>query len=62
MGARRADLGALAAGILFLAVAALFLHTALSGTEALPFAYQAAVFVAGFALVLLVRGLFRSRR
>ncbi|WP_106403425.1 hypothetical protein [Actinocorallia populi] len=55
MARRRTDLGSLAAGALFLAVAALFLFTAVSGTEVLPFAYQAVAFVAAFALVLLLR-------
>ncbi|GAA2718364.1 hypothetical protein [Actinocorallia aurantiaca] len=62
MRPRRTDLGALAAGALFLAVAALFLYTALSGVELLPFAYQAVGFAAALVLVLLVRWLLPPRR
>lgn len=61
MAARRTDYGALAAGTLFLAVAAFHLYTALTGDEVLPFAYQAAAVVAGLALVSLFRGLLGTR-
>jgi hypothetical protein len=59
---RRTDAGELAAGVLYLAVAALFLYTATTGTELLPFAHQVAAFALGLILVALVRGLFRTRR
>ena len=60
--ARKADFGALAAGVLFLAVAGLFLRAALTDTEPPPFGYLAPAFVTAFSLVLLVRLLFRGRR
>ncbi len=60
MASSRTDWSALAAGTLFLAVAALHLYTAITGNEVLPFAYQAAAFTAAFSLVLLLR-LFRGR-
>ena len=61
MAGRSADFGAPAAGVFFLAAAAFYLYTAFSGEEVLPFAYQAAALVAGYALVSLVRGLLRPR-
>lgn len=62
MADRRTDLGELAAGTLYLAVAVLFLYTAITGTEVLAFAHQAVAFALGLTLVALLRGLFRTRR
>ena len=58
----RTNWGALAAGVLFLAVAGLFLYTAVSGDEVLPFGYQVTAFAAAFVLVLLLRSLSGRHR
>lgn len=62
MGGRRADPGGLVAGMLFGALAVLFLYSAFTGRMILPFAYQVPAFATGLAVVLLLRILSPRRR
>jgi hypothetical protein len=58
----RFDPGALVAGLYFLAVAAVFLADGFAGRTILPLLYTGPALLIGFALVMLVRLLTRSRR
>ncbi|MCD0453175.1 hypothetical protein LO762_28930 [Actinocorallia sp. API 0066] len=58
----KTDPGALVAGVFFLTVAALFTAAALTWLDPVPLRHLAPALATGFALVLLIRLLTRSRR
>jgi hypothetical protein len=58
----RFDPGALVAGLYFLAVAGIFLNDGFNNRTVVPFMYIGPALLVGYALVLLIRLLTRSRR